>query len=184
MKICIGIISYLPDGKNKEARKSVFNAEIKALNATLNLPILIVAQNYAEEDKEIFTDNCDVDYYGRLGVLKARQILRYKFLAAGYDYMIVFDDDEIIEDHGIATKYLETIYDNPDKYIHYHHTFLRACAISRFIMERIPFVPVDAQKLEGWDDALYIECVKKLYPDRFMRFPKDSGFVCKIDESN
>ena len=184
MKICIGIISYLPNNESHNIRKDVFAKEIKSLNIALNLPILVIAQNYTEEDKKIFTDNCIVDYYGPLGVTKARQTLRHKFLDSDFDYIILFDDDEIIKNTSLATKYLETIYNNPDKYIQYYVVYLRACAVSRYVMERVPFVPINAPKLEGWDDALYIDCVKKVCPESYMDFPADNDLICAIDESN
>ena len=184
MKICIGIISYLPNNESHNIRRDVFAKEIKSLNIALNLPILVIAQNYTEEDKKIFTDNCIVDYYGPLGVTKARQTLRHKFLETDFDYVILFDDDEIIENTSLATKYLETIYNNPDKYIHYYVLYLRACAISRYVMERVPFVAVNAPKLEGWDDAMYVDCVHKMCPESYMLFPEDNDLICNIDKSN
>ena len=183
MKVCIGIISYLPTN-GKEVRRKVFEEEIKSLNIALNLPILVIAQNYTEEDKKIFTDNCIVDYYGPLGVTKARQVLRHKFLETDFDYMILFDDDEVIKNTDLAKVYLQTIYDNPNGYIHYFITYLRACAVSRYVMERIPFIPMDAQKLEGWDDAVYVDCVKKVCPECFVWVPGNNDLECDIGESN
>lgn len=46
MKICIGIISYLPNNQeSREVRKNKINNLIDKCNEIFNLPILIVAQN-------------------------------------------------------------------------------------------------------------------------------------------
>ena len=61
MKICIGIISYLPDDKElRSIRIDRLNKTILDCNRLFNLPILIIAQNW--NDFTLDYDNVEVDY--------------------------------------------------------------------------------------------------------------------------
>jgi hypothetical protein len=99
--------------------------------------------------------------------MKARNLLREKFLELGYDYLIMFDDDAIIECKNNANKqYLQLLNDNPNgfcfipgkgssKYTNYNDSQLNLCAISRYIYENEPLPTVDPQKSEAFEDRLW-----------------------------
>lgn len=187
MKKCIGIISYLPDDLElRTARLEAFKVQIQKMDEVLNLPVIIIAQNYTEEDKKIFSENCIVYEYDKLGVTKARKVVRRKLLESEYDMYILLDDDEIITSDHLATAYLDFIDAHPNCYINYFMIYLRGVAISRYILEQVPFAAINAQKLEGWDDAITHFVIQKLFPDKCVQFSeeavKDLGL--EIDLSN
>lgn len=186
MKKCIGIISYLPDNEDRTKRKEAFRQEIIKLDQTLNLPIIVVTQNYKEEDKEIFSDNCILFEYEKLGVTKARKKLRKHLLESKYDMFILFDDDELILSDNYAKKFLDFIDKHKDSCITYYLAYLRGFAISRKILSQVPFAPIDAQKLEGWDDALYYFSIRKLFPKQCFEFNEEAkrDFALDIEGSN
>ena len=168
MKICFGIPSWLPDKEPDRAERSErINRLFKQLNDLWpDIDILVVAQNW-QDFKPIKTKNKQViKTYKPLGILKARQTLRDEFLVEGYDYIIMFDDDAIIEYSGDAPKqYIEELEKHPqgfcfmpgnnNKYHPYCGAQLNLCAISRFIYEREPMVPIDPQKNEGYEDSIF-----------------------------
>ena len=93
MKVCIGIISYLPDNSSvREVRRRKMLQLIDTCNKLFNLPILIVAQNWKDTDIKSYspiynTSNCQVFKYAKpLGIIGARNELRKKFLESDYDY--------------------------------------------------------------------------------------------------
>ena len=117
----IGIISYLPDDKEvREYRKNKLSALIDKAISLFNLPIMIIAQNYSEEDiwdiKNKDNKILIYDYIHKLGITGARKVLREKFLKSSYDYLIMIDDDvELIGNS--SDKYLSQIDENPDCFI-------------------------------------------------------------------
>ena len=107
-----------------------------------------------------------VKEYPELGILKARKTLHDEFLAADYDYIIMLDDDAIIESKDDAhVKYMEEIDKHPQgfcfmpgknsKYHPYVGAQLNLCAISRSIYEKEQMVDIDPQKEEGYEDSIY-----------------------------
>ena len=169
MKICFGIPSWLPDVEPaRTQRKERINRLFKQLNDLWpDIDILVIAQNW-QDFKPMETRNKQIiEIYPPLGILLARKTLREEFLKAGYDYIIMFDDDAIIQcdnDHA-HLDFIDEIIKHPQGFCFIHgknskyHPYICAqlnlCAISRFIYEQEPMVDIDPQKDEGYEDSIF-----------------------------
>ena len=174
MKKCIGIISWLPDEPNQRA------ARLETLKATLescykvfpNIPILIIAQNWNNEVS--VSEQCIVFEYDKLGIVKARKILRLKFLQSEYDCLIMLDDDCILE--GDATEYLQFIDNNPDIIVQVFDNWqLKLFAISKHHYAQVDFPNICVENLEGVEDELFIKRCQHLFGNKVVTL-KD----CKV----
>ena len=169
MNICFGVPSWLPDKEpDRTQRKERINRLFKQLNDLWpNIDILVIAQNW-QDFKPTETQNKQIiKLYKPLGILGARKALRAEFLAAGYDYIIMFDDDAIIKcdnKHAHLDFIAEIekhpqgfcfIHGNNSKYHPYIGAQLNLCAISKFIYEQEPMVDIDPQKDEGYEDSIF-----------------------------
>lgn len=107
----------------------------------------------------------------RLGITKARMLLREKFLETDYDYLIMFDDDmEIKEDKSICDAWLSEI-DGKDFY--WTQTFLtNFCAISREAMSKVNYdEDADSTKGTGFEDWIFTErCIYTLNSQPFKTY--------------
>lgn len=171
LKKCIGIISWLPAEQTiRKERKARLNKLIKQLNELWpTTDILIIAQNWDKTTLPKVSNNIIIKKYKPLGILKARQTLREEFLKLDYDYIITLDDDAIIEcsTETAADDYMKAIDEHPNGFCFIHsritnNTFddykaaqLNLCAISRYIYEKAPYVDVDPQNNEAFEDHVY-----------------------------
>ena len=177
LKKCIGIVSYFPDNINermphlREKRIARFNQLLNRLNDLWpTIDILIVAQNWKDYQLPEITNHIEVIKFDEpLHIIGARTELRKEFLKRDFDYIIMLDDDAIIEvaNEQAANDYIEEIDNHPDGFCFIHspdhwHTMddyarapLNLCAISRFIYEREPIPNVDLQKNEALEDDIY-----------------------------
>ena len=184
MKICFGIVSWLPKEQNaRKMRTDRLNRLLKQLEEYWpNIPILIVAQDwngYQPNTKSPLF----IQKYSRLGILKARQTLREWFLSLDYDYIVMFDDDAIIQcdnDHA-HLDYIKCIQEHPNgfAFIHgkgsspftpYADSQLNLCAISRYIYNLIPIPNADPQQSQAFEDRLfstYLHIVMNKYEFEF-----------------
>ena len=166
---CFGIISWLPDKEpDRSQRMQRVNSLFKQLNDLWpEIDILVIAQNW-KDFKPISTKNKQViKHYDALGILGARKTLRQEFLNSDYKYIIMFDDDAIIEytDKNLANKYIEEINNHPigfaflkgqnNPYNPYAAAQLNLCAISKGIYEQEDMVNLDPQKGEGFEDCVF-----------------------------
>lgn len=170
MKPVIGIISYLPS-KEVERVQRIHRLErlLKQLTEFLpSVPILVIAQNW----NSYFPSNYKiiVQYYNKLGILKARKVLREKFLDSNFDYLIMFDDDAIIEqlEPNAGDAYLKALEEHPDgfMFLQYASSQLNGCAISRHIYTIEPMVDIDAQKNEGFEDSIFSWLLHHKYSEK------------------
>ena len=165
IKICIGIISYLPD--DEESRVVRVQRLKKLLNRCeanfKNLPIIIIAQNW--KDGEISLRNNVTTYmYDRLGITLARETLRKTFLEnTDYDYIICFDDDFELKCEPTKSRiYLNYLMKNPGCIIEYENYLMNFCAISREIYKNNPYnLEVDPERGTGFEDWVWISLVKR-----------------------
>ena len=170
----IGIISYLPDDKEvREYRKNKLSALIDKAISLFNLPIMIIAQNYSEEDiwdiKNKDNKILIYDYIHKLGITGARKVLREKFLKSSYDYLIMIDDDvELIGNS--SDKYLSQIDKNPDCFIENFKSRLQLFAISRTIFEKQNFNDIEAERGEGFEDRIFFYTLCKRFPEAHKKF--------------
>lgn len=164
MKICIGIISYLPDNKKiREKRVEKLKQLILKCDQLFNLPILVITQNW--KDINIESNNLiKYNYNQPLGIMQARNILREKFLDSPYDYIILLDDDSEIKGTS-AQKYLEQIKSNPDCFIEFQKSRLKLFAISKHCFNKVQF-EIQPEKEEGFEDRLFLDRLKEKLPEK------------------
>ena len=185
MNICIGIVSWLPDIPSaRRMRIDRLNRLFKQIAELWpEIPVLVVAQNWKDYTP---SENLNfvIDKYNRLGILKARQQLRENFLAGGYDYIIMFDDDAIIQcdnDHA-HLDYIKCIEEHPNgfSFIHgkgsspftpYADSQLNLCAISKEIYEKVPMPNVDPQLSQAFEDRLFSTYLHCALPEKEFEFP-------------
>jgi len=169
MKKVFGIPSWFPDKEpDRSKRQERLNRLFKQLSELWpDIDILVIAQNW-QDFKPIKTKNKQIiKTYEPLGILKARKILREEFLNLGYDYIIMLDDDCIIQcdTPNAKSDFMEAVDNNPQGFCFIHgnnsryHPYIGAqlnlCAISRFIYEQEPMVDIDPQKNEGYEDSIF-----------------------------
>jgi len=182
LKKCIGIISYLPDITNYRLRRiSKLNSLMQQLNKLWpNIDILIITQNWrGYKLPDIANKIIQIDYPDKLGILKARQVLRDEFLKLDYEYLIWMDDDCQIEcDTETAhLDYIAEIDKHPNGFCfihsnnHWHHHDdmargpMNLFAICRELIENEPLVEVYLEKFEAMEDDLYVEYIWHKYPE-------------------
>ena len=164
-----GIISYLPDD---EAARQMRQERLERLLAQLeqlwpSIPVMIIAQNWKDW---MPTHRASIVYlfqYPKLGILRARQKLQKLFLQTRLNYLIMLDDDAIIDTTPVAAQqYIDTLNKHPDGFcfIHgngsspftpYADAQLNLCAVSRYILERQPLPDIDVSKSQAFEDRIY-----------------------------
>lgn len=171
MTKCIGIISWLPDDESH--RKLRLESLIKTLdscNKIFNLPIIIIAQNWKPDEIEI-KSNYEVYYYEKLGIVKARKILRLKFLQSKYDRLIMLDDDCVLE--GDPTNYLQAIEDHPDCIVQgFKPTQFKLFSIPKYLYEQIDLPNISVENFEGIEDEVFIKACHHKFKDKIYILPK------------
>ena len=185
---CIGIISYFPDdAKIREERKKRFNKLMYNINTYFRLPVVIIAQNWRDNDFNVDYDyDIDIVKFNKpLGITGARIELRKKLLSLNYDYFILTDDDTnltTISQEGVD-QYLLEIDQHPRMFGLFHGHFQRFVAASKYMLGimDLDFIS-NMESINGdlWEDVAYIEVYKKLYPKRFFRFSRkglDETFI-------
>lgn len=166
----IGIISYLPDDLEiRNYRKNKLLNLILNCNLLFNIPIIIVAQNYKDEDF-IHFKNCTLyTYKNKLGITGARKELRKIFLKSNYDYLIMLDDDcELCGNSG--DRYLSQIDENPDCFIEFNKTLLKLFAISKNVFSQVDYDDINVEAGEGFEDRIFVNKLRKLYIDKRREF--------------
>lgn len=169
MKKCFGIISWLPSDSRRDKRKNRVFSLISKLNQLWpDTDIIIIKQNWGEIKLPDVSNNIiEYDYTNGLGILKARQVLREKFLALDYDYLITMDDDCLIDcKSGQEKVFLDDIDRHPNgfAFITGHNDSLNKCyagaqfnlaCLSRYILEHEPIPQTDPQKGQAYEDCIY-----------------------------
>jgi len=138
-----------------------------------DIDILVIAQNWKDFNPVKTANKQVIKKYPELGILNARKTLHDEFLKLGYDYIIMMDDDCIIQcDNETAhIDYMNEIDKHPNgfcfirpsgkvhasniKYHPYIGAQLNLCAISKAIYEKEQMVDIDPQKNEGYEDTIY-----------------------------
>jgi len=134
------------------------------------LPIIIIAQNWNDEDFSVFdgleNQQFNVYKYPKLGITMARVALRKIFLSSDYNWLIMFDDDmEIIENQDLVNKWLDEI---KDKEFYWTPTFLtNFCAISKKGFSKVDYdYEIDSSKGNGFEDWVFVERCKAKLPNK------------------
>lgn len=179
--ILIGIISYLPDDKEKRVNRFVGLVElIHNCNKIFryNLHIYVLIQNYT--DNEILAlariPNVECSFnYPKLGILGARKQLRKEFLGGSntYDTLVMLDDDSVITGtSNDGDKYIEQIEKHPGMFYEFQNTLLKLFAISKEIFEQQDFLDVNPENEEGFEDRVFVNVLRHKFPDKRYVFKK------------
>ena len=172
MKICIGIISYLPDGKDREIRLERLKDTIVKCSDLFSLPIIVVAQNWPDD---LEFENIISYRFEKLGITGARKKLREIFLESEYDYLVMLDDDaKLVGTKEDAEKYIEQIKEHPGMYGVYKSYLLKLFAISREMFEKIHYPDGEAENGDFFEDMYMIMMLEKKYPMFKFRFKRTS----------
>ena len=171
MRVVFGLPSWLPDRQpDRELRVERLNRTFEQIHKTFgDVEWLIIAQNWKDYSVPDFIDRYRIVRRPALGILKARKLLQEEFFKDGYDYIVMLDDDVIIDKTDDFTKeyFFDELKKNPDgfMFLQYEAAQLNLCAISRFIY-REPMVDIDPQKDEGFEDVIYANLLHYRYPDK------------------
>ena len=177
MKICLGIISYLPDNIDKREKriKCLNNLIIKINELFKDFTVFIIAQNW--KDYKIDQNNIIVKNYNNpLGVTGARIELRKVFLESEYDYLIMLDDDCMIIGTD-ASDYIREIKLHPNGFGYFSNCLLKLFAISRYIYEKIEFPNIVLENCEGFEDITFVSMCRIRFPEKGFEFDRS-----KLDE--
>jgi len=176
---CFGIISYFPnDEEFRRVRKERFLKLVSDLNTYFKLPIIVLAQNWREEDLNItYGNNIYIYNYSKgLGITKARIYLRDKLLKHNFDAYIFLDDDsELVTDQMGADNYLKEIDKHPNMVGKFKGTYMRFLYISNYMLKIMDFDYIkDLESIRGevWEDYAYLKTYERLYPERYFNFTK------------
>ena len=185
MKICIGIISYLPDdAKKREARVDKLYKLIETCNDIFKLPFIIIAQNWKGEKFNISANLKIINYTEPLGIIGARQELRKVFLASNYDYLIMLDDDcELTGTYNDGVQYIKQIEEHPDMYGTWNGTLLKLFAISKEMFKQIDFGTGRVENGDYFEDILFVNTLEKKFPTKHFIFNKN-GLIEKSNNYN
>lgn len=168
LKKVFGIVSWFPDiNPDRQQRLARFNRLLDQLKTLWpDVPVMIIAQNWHGCKLNYSVDNL-YEYEKALGILGARKMLRKKFLESEYDYLIMLDDDAIIQcdTASAASDYIKSIDEHPDGFCFikgshnvlnpYADSQLNLCAISKAIYAKEDMVNIDATKGDGYEDRIF-----------------------------
>ena len=164
MNACIGIISYFPDSKYRTVRAARCETLITRCREVFGLPMVIIAQNWNNEIA-ITEDMIVESYNSPLTILGARQALRTHFLASNYDYLIMFDDDCVLEGTSEdGQRFLTALTKNPDKYLKKDNQF-KLFAVSKDTYNRFPLPPLGVENGTGIEDMAFFAVLKHSAPE-------------------
>lgn len=183
MKKIIGIISYLPDNEEiREIRVEKLRSLISKCDELFNLPIMIVAQNW--KDENIGSKNCEIYDYPKLGIVGARRKLRQLFLNSGVDILIMLDDDcHISGTRQDAYVYLNEIDEHGESFGEFRGTQLKLFSIHRNIYSKVDFSDVSPELGEGFEDTIFVEKLRKNFADKRFTFSKTNNYTKLYEDS-
>ena len=184
-KKVVGIVSYLP-ANNYQARQQRLLRLLGQLKAYWpSIPIIIIAQNWRDNNFLPKDLNIKVfNYKGGLGILKARQTLREKFLETDYEQIIMFDDDAVISTNpAAAQRFLEECDKHPNGFMFlkgwrkdplgiYNPAQLNGCVISRWLYAAEPIRDQwNPQEKGVYEDVIYSHLFHWKYPEYEFEVP-------------
>lgn len=174
-----GIISYFPDNDSdyhietrRERTRRFRELLYKLEELWSDVDIMVIAQNWQDFELPSIKNKITVYHYGKLGILGARRELRKRFLNSDYDYLIMLDDDGMIETED-PSVYMDTIDAHPGGIgvIRHVNCPLMLLAISKQIYFQIDMPDIDAEKGEGFEDDVFVASCFAKFPDKAFDFP-------------
>ena len=175
LKKVFGVVSYVPDSA-RELREERITRMFNQVRETFgnDVDFLVIAQNWKDYRPPEGDGVTTVIRKPKLGILGARKALRQEFLKSDYDYLIMCDDDLLIETSpGFDGKnYMEALDEHPDGFMFikrrngtYRPAQLNLCAISRHVYAMEPMVDVNPQLGEGYEDFIFANLLHCKYPE-------------------
>ena len=171
---CIGMISWFPDNVLRAERVRRFRHTLKQIDKYFKLPIVIIAQNWHEEDFNLEYSNLIkiYNYPHALGITGANVILREKLLLEDYDYFIHLDDDiNFIGTQKDVDNYLKEIDNHPNMFGQLKK--FQLAAQSKYMLKLMDWEYIkglESYKGDLWEDVAYMNTYKKVYPNKFFTF--------------
>ena len=156
-----GIISWFPDKEPERTQRiERLNKMLKQLTDIFGEEIhfMIVAQNWKDYKLPEEIKNVSLFKYSKLGILGARKTLGKHFLESEYDYLIMCDDDIVLETSGSFNKdyFFGELDKHPNGFVFLQYGWsLTFCAISKFIYAQSPMCDIDPEKAEGYEDTVW-----------------------------
>lgn len=116
MSILIGQISYLPNNELRTKRLTAARTQIEWFNKILpNTKIISVCQAYT--DAECNIEGVEyIRFENGIGAGKARNIILEKFYQSDYDWLLLCDDDTILDDKYHYENFIEELSNNEKKF--------------------------------------------------------------------
>jgi len=185
-KPCVGIISYLPKDINlKMLRINRLNRLLQQIDYIFNVPIMIVAQNWTGISLQEGTTRQPIiihNFKKGLGINKARQTLREKFLESEFNYLIMFDDDADLRGTPAGGQaYLREMALHPYGFCEVKPSLLKLFAISKPCYEliQIPDGGADDKdpNMRFFEDMYVCRSLKRLYPERRFFFKMSTNLM-------
>ena len=185
MKICVGIVSYLPEpGKIRDIRTERLKNLIMFVDKYFKLPIILIAQNY--KDLCIETEYSRIymyKYEKPLGIVGARKELQRVFISSEFDNLIMMDDDlQLVGSNDSINSYLNKIRENPHGYGKFKSLLLHLFVISKELYKTINYPDLDPCNGDFLEDLWLIKTLDKLYPGLSYSL-STPGLTCKADAS-
>jgi len=186
MNICIGVVSYLPEGKLRAIRLEKLNNLLKRCDEVFKLPIIIIAQNWQDAEIVQLSNSKLIvyNYKKGLGITEARRALRNSFLASEFDYLVMLDDDILLS--GSQEKfddYLSQIYAHPNMYGTFKQLTLQLFAISKEVFQLIDYPVGGPETKDFFEDMWLIMALNKLYGHKKFSFRRTGidAVACATD---
>lgn len=168
MSILIGQISYLPPNELRTKRLQVARFQIEWFNKILpNTKIISVAQRYDSHD--YMSEVQYFKYEHGIGAGAARNIILKEFYNSDYDWLLLCDDDTIIDDKYNPEYFIQELVNNQEKFKDVH-------AISALEPEYHPYkllnfkdkgnlthYKFEPRELNSGSATSFIQNVKKFY---------------------
>lgn len=161
MKICIGIVSYLPDNELRNLRLEHCKRLIEQCDEIFNVPIIFIAQNY--KDGVITSKNFIRYDYNKLGIVGARSKLREKFLESDFDMIILFDDDnEIVGTYEQGQQFLKDLESRKDQYAQQKRYLFSGMCVSKALFSKLEIPNLNAEEFEGYEDYAFAQMLMNI----------------------
>lgn len=169
MNICIGIISWFPDGTFRSERIDRCKKLLAQLSEIFpSVSIVIVAQNWREEID--MSANVHLLPHPKLGITQARQALRAWVLNSEYDYIITFDDDCVLDGTKEAgDRYLSALAGAPDGYTN-HKNMFKLSAVSKSVFKQFEIPALSVENKTGLEDYAFFAILEKIIPEKKIAF--------------
>lgn len=159
----------------REARLEKLKALLSKCDELFGVPVLVIAQNW--KDDVPMRGNMTAYAYPKLGIAKARIMLREKFLQSEYDYLIMLDDDcALYGDRKAGQDYLKKL--ESTDYAFRTPMSLKLFGISKKIYSQIEMPDISPEDDEGYEDIAFCKILTA-------KFPTENEVIeCCVDEAS